>query len=222
MQFPKGTPESLEDLSKWFQEFERVLRHVSGGEPCSEDRIFHFLSCWPEESLPGAELRLVQESPEYDELEQKDELELCWRMLVAKLNEFQVEPVVARRNANDLWKALHWTGDLETYHFSFRKALTACARNHIARTDYDAISKYMDQVPNNFAKYIERKMETKLMMAEATGTAVHDWTLAELFVEHQKFQSIEKSYGGRGQEGGMDRQRAVWNNDKNDADAIGA
>ncbi|MDP6129542.1 MAG: hypothetical protein QGH77_08050, partial [Planctomycetota bacterium] len=209
--FPKGSAEALEDLDKWLQEFDRINRHACGSEvSLPADRIHHLLSCWEVGTVVGDMLRMDQVSPEYQALEADGALEECWQMLLKRLNEFREPPVVVLRKARDKWQKLYWTGDPKSFHLLFRQAIAACARAHVPKTDYDAVLKYLELIPPEVGKEMEKKLE----MYQLLGKFAQGWDLASLMVEVDKHFSLEKTYPSGSDTGGLDRNRAVWANDK--------
>ena len=155
MNFTMGSEEALADLDSWLREFDRVMLHVSGGQMIAQDKITHLLSCWPQDTDVGENMRMDQQSSEYLEAESQGDMERCWLMLLARLNTYRVEPCEARKRAEGLWLGLYWPGDIETFHTLLRRAVTAMRRVHQSIPDHQIIIKYLELLPRDKAKQLE-------------------------------------------------------------------
>ena len=58
VEFPKGCKSDLENLDRWFREFERVVQHLTSGSGnmLYAERISHLLASWPATSPAGKSL----------------------------------------------------------------------------------------------------------------------------------------------------------------------
>ena len=101
------------------------------------------------------ELKLEQGSKPYMDAEQQGNREACWVMLLKRLRSRAAEPVEARKQAQGLWNAWRWNGDIYTFNVDAREAVAACERNHVPKHDYDIVMRYLELLFGKCAVWFE-------------------------------------------------------------------
>jgi len=211
--FPKGSKQALMDLDQWLREFDRVIAHVSNNTGLTaQDRITHLLASWPlegETKVAGKELRYEQESEDYSRLEKAGNFEACCLRLLNGLKRCALQPVEARRNAQQQWNSWKWQGDIRNYNLDAREAARACARQNIPKADHDVVLRYLEMLPPECAIFLEDRLRVP-----AEG-----WTFSSVQEAALEYFQTRAAYSDN-HTGGL-RQRANWSSDRKQMEAFG-
>ena len=82
--------------------------------------------------------------------------------------------------------------------------MMACQRNHISRSEHEIVLKYLDLIPSETAIYLEDSLRVPKI----------GWTPNLLMKAHDEYSELREVYSSPATGGGMNRNRATWNNDR--------
>ena len=166
----RGCKSDLENLDRWFREFERVVQHLTSGSGnmLHTERISHLLASWPatspagksldsEVTSIGVALRNKQESLEYQDLERAKDMKGCYDMLVALMREHELPYSIARRKAQKAYESLpHCTdGDITAHNISWDAVIHGLERYSVKPPHDILFSKYLELLPSEVALHLE-------------------------------------------------------------------
>ena len=153
-------------------------------------------------------MRMDQSKNDYLAAEQRADYEWCWQKLLSTLNKYRATPAASRRRAQRLWSELAWPADnkIRSFHTIFRRAMMACERHHVERSEHDVVLKYLDLLPSETALYLEDPLRRPS----------EGWKPDDMMKACEDFYELREVYSANRNDGMLrhgGRNRATWAND---------
>ena len=152
--FPAFTTEDRKDVSSYFEEFDRIARHVGDGRLMNDDEYCGLLidSC-ERASLAGKKLRSVQKSAVYKTLEGKMDFEGCKVLLVNALKSLQRNEYLTTKDAKMKYDSLRYRvgGDVVLFHTELDEALEELDRQGYPKDEKTLWLDYQEKMEDKTA-----------------------------------------------------------------------
>ena len=197
--YPPGKDAHLADLDEWFDEFDRVGRHLANGQsPKSSDSIYNLVVCWPDSGLVGKSLRSMQRTPTWKALEVSDPA-AAYAALKTEVYTHQVPRAVHRRKVRDAWAGIKQSDNelFNDYHVRWKDLLSEVSKWDHVPASAGLLGKYLDSINCDCSKHLE--LHEKVEVLDKAMSAAVEW------------ESVQRSYPTGT---GSMRMRAAWDTDR--------